>query len=71
MGPIHMVLVFLRALFRTQTGLAAENLALRQQLAVWLPKMSSAPRVWRDDGMAGAEWCLKQRPRINFTRLTS
>jgi hypothetical protein len=29
-----MVFVFLRALFRTQAGLVAENLALRQQLAV-------------------------------------
>jgi hypothetical protein len=29
-----MIFVFLEALFRNQAGLAAENLALRQQLAV-------------------------------------
>ncbi|UCC31344.1 MAG: hypothetical protein JSU86_03525 [Phycisphaerales bacterium] len=34
MGPIHMIFVFLGALFRSQAGVAAENLALRQQLAM-------------------------------------
>ena len=34
MGPIHMIFVFIGALFRRQAELAAENLALRQQLAV-------------------------------------
>jgi hypothetical protein len=34
MGPMHMIFVFLGALFRRQAHLAAENLALRQQLAV-------------------------------------
>ncbi len=33
MGSVQMILVFLRALFRSQAELAAENLALRQQLA--------------------------------------
>ena len=32
MGPIHMIFVFIGPLFRRQAALAAENLALRQQL---------------------------------------
>ena len=34
MSVLHIVTIFLRSLLRTQTELAAENLALRQQLAV-------------------------------------
>ena len=34
MGILRIILVFLRALFSTHAALAAENLALRQQLAV-------------------------------------
>ena len=48
MGPIHMIFVFLGALFRRQAGLAAENLALRQQLAV-LEHKSKRPRLRKRD----------------------
>jgi len=44
MGPIDMIFVFLGALFRRQAELAAENLALRQQLAV-LEHKSKRPRL--------------------------
>lgn len=42
MGPIYMIFVYLRALFRRQARLAAENLVLRQQVAV-LEHMSKRP----------------------------
>ena len=48
MGPIHMIFVFLGALFRRQAALAAENLALRQQLAV-LEHKSKRPRLRKRD----------------------
>ena len=48
MGPIQMIFVFLGALFRRQAGLAAENLALRQQLAV-LEHKSKRPRLRKRD----------------------
>lgn len=40
--------VFLRSLMRTHTELAAENLALRQQLAV-LHRQSKRPRLKKQD----------------------
>ncbi len=48
MGPIHMIFVFLGALFRRQAELAAENLALRQQLAV-LEHKAKRPRLRKRD----------------------
>ena len=48
MGPIHMIFVFIGALFRRQAGLAAENLALRQQRAV-LEHESKRPRLRQRD----------------------
>ncbi len=48
MGPIHMIFIFLGALFRRKAGLAAENLALRQQLAV-LEHKSKRPRLRKGD----------------------
>ena len=48
MGPIHMIFVFIGALFRRQAELAAENLALRQQLAV-LEHKSKRPRLRKRD----------------------
>ena len=48
MGPIHMIFVFLGALFRRQAELVAENLALRQQLAV-LEHRSKRPRLRKRD----------------------
>ena len=48
MGPIHMIFVFLGALFRRQAELAAENPALRQQLAV-LERQSKRPRLRKRD----------------------
>ena len=44
MSVFHMVAIFLRSLLRTQTELAAENLALRQQLAV-LQYSSKRPKL--------------------------
>ncbi len=44
MGWIQMIFVFLRSLLRSQAGLAAENLALRQQLAI-LEHKSKRPRL--------------------------
>lgn len=48
MGPIHMIFIFLGALFRRQAELAAENLVLRQQLAV-LEHKSKRPRLRKRD----------------------
>ena len=44
MGWIQMIFLFLRSLLRSQAGLAAENLALRQQLAI-LQHKSKRPRL--------------------------
>ncbi len=48
MGWIQMIFVFLRSLLRGQVGLAAENLALRQQLAI-LEQGSKRPRLRNRD----------------------
>ena len=48
MSVFQMVAVFLRSLLRTQTELAAENLALRQQLAI-LEHNSKRPRLRKPD----------------------
>ena len=48
MGWIQIIDVFLRALLRDRTELAAENLALRQQLAV-LEHKSKRPRLRKRD----------------------
>ena len=48
MGSIHMIFVFIGALFRRQAELAAENLALRQQLAA-LEHKSKRPRLRKRD----------------------
>ena len=48
MGCIQMIFVFLRSFLRSQSELAAENLALRQQLAI-LQKRSKRPRLRRRD----------------------
>ena len=48
MGWIQMIFVFLRSLLRTQGALAAENLALRQQLAI-LEHKSKRPRLRKRD----------------------
>ncbi len=48
MGRIRMIFVFLRSLFRSQAELAAENLVLRQQLAILLHK-SKRPRLRNRD----------------------
>ena len=44
MGPVRMLLLLIRGAFRDRAGLAAENLALRQQLAV-LEQKSRRPRL--------------------------
>ena len=48
MGPFYVVLLFVRAIFRDQAELAAENLALRQQLAA-LQHRSKRPRLKKRD----------------------
>ncbi len=48
MSVFRMVAVFLRSLLRTQMELAAENLALRQQLAI-LKLKSKRPRLRKRD----------------------
>jgi len=48
MGLAQMTFFFLRALFRSQADLAAENLALRQQLAI-LEQRSRRPRLQTRD----------------------
>ena len=48
MGWIHMIFVFLRSLLRNQAELAAENLALRQQLSI-LEHKSKRPRLRNRD----------------------
>ncbi len=48
MGWIQMIFVFLRSLLRSQSELAAENLVLRQQLAV-LEQRSKRPRLRNRD----------------------
>ncbi len=44
MGPIQMIFVFFRVLFRGPAELAVENLALRQQLAI-LGEQKKRPRL--------------------------
>ena len=48
MGWTPMIIVFLRSLLRSQSELAAENLALRQQLAI-LEHKSKCPRLRKRD----------------------
>ena len=44
MAVLHVVLIFFRAFIVGQTALAAENLALRQQLAI-LEQTATRPRL--------------------------
>ena len=51
MNVFHMIVALCRSLLRTQAALAAENLILRQQLAVFehsakKPKLSTRDRVF-------------------------
>jgi hypothetical protein len=48
MGVIRILVLFLRGVLRNRTELAAENLALRQQLAI-LQQKSKPPRLRRRD----------------------
>ena len=48
MGMIRILVLFLRGVLRNRTELAAENLALRQQLAIFQQK-SKTPRLRRRD----------------------
>ena len=56
MDWIHLVIIFVQSLVRNQTEFAAENLALRQQLAA-LHRQSKRPK-------------LKQRDRIFWVWLS-
>ena len=44
MGWVQLVFIFLRSIVRCRTELAAENLALRQQLAI-LKEKTKRPRL--------------------------
>ena len=48
MGPIRILVLFFRGVLRDRTELAAENLALRQQLAI-LQQKSKPPRLRKRD----------------------
>ena len=48
MGWVQLIFIFLRAVVRSQSELAAENLALRQQLVV-LEHLSKRPRLQKRD----------------------
>jgi len=48
MGPIHVMLLLIRGVLRDRAELAAENLALRQQLAA-LQHKSKRPRLRKRD----------------------
>ncbi len=50
MSVFHMIVVLFRSLVRTQADLAAENLALRQQLAV-LNHSAKRPKLRKRDGI--------------------
>jgi len=57
MGVIRILVLFLRGVLRNRTELAAENLALRQQLAI-LQQKSKTPRLRRRDRIF---WALLSR----------
>ncbi len=57
MGWMRIMFVFLRSLLRSQAVLAAENLALRQQLAIF-EQRSKRPRLWKRDRIFWA--CLSR-----------
>jgi hypothetical protein len=57
MWLLRAMVLFVRALFRHRAELAAENLALRQQLAI-LPQKSKAPRLRKRDRIF---WALPSR----------
>ena len=48
MGPVRVLLLFIRGILRDRTELATENLALRQQLAA-LRRLSKRPRLKKRD----------------------
>ena len=62
MGWVEMIVVFLRALLRDRAELAAENLALRQQLAV-LEQGSKRPGLRNRDRILWA-WIACASPCI-------
>jgi len=62
MGVIRILVLFLRGVFRSRTELAAENLALRQQLTI-LQQKSKTPRLRRRDRMF---WALLSRIWVDW-----
>ena len=52
MGIIHLALAFLKAFFAGRTALAAENLALRHQLAV-VQRSLKRPKLRKRDRESG------------------
>ena len=59
MGTVQIIAVWLRSLVSNRADLAAENLALRQQLAV-LPHKSKRPRLRKRDRIF---WAILSRIR--------
>ncbi len=57
MGVMRILVLFFRGVLRNRTELAAENLALRQQLAI-LQQKSKRPRLPRRDRIF---WALLSR----------
>ena len=57
MGVIRILVLFLRGVLRDRTELAAENLALRQQLAI-LERTTKRPRLRKRDRIF---WALLSR----------
>ncbi len=62
MGPVRFLLLLLRDVFRDRASLAAENLALRQQLAA-LQHKSRRPRLRKRDRIF---WALLSRVWPNW-----
>ena len=63
MGILRLILAFLRAAFGSSAALAAENLALRQQLAV-LQRTAKRPKLRKRDRIFWV-WLSKLWPGWN------
>ncbi len=68
MGVVRTIFLFLRAFITTRSVIAAENLALRQQLGVLQRSVKRArlrrrDRVCLGSGRTGARACLSLSPR--------
>ncbi len=62
MGPVRVLILLIRGVFRDRAELAAENLALRQQLAA-LQYRSKRPRLRKRDRIF---WAILSRIWTNW-----